>query len=570
MADQELLEQLKRSQEHLERIFGDDAETIIAEQRYGFINAVIRKVVTRSVIKNIQISDIIDQIVTNRVFGLPIFLFFMWIVFKLTFTLSEPFMDIIEGIQEFLGEVIGGLLPNGSVIQGLIVDGIIGGVGSVLVFVPIIFILFFSMAILEDSGYMARAAFIMDRVMEKIGLHGKSFIPMILGFGCNVPAIMATRTIETKRDRFTTILIIPFMSCGAKFPIYALFIGIFFEDKASTVLFSIYIIGILMAILMAKIFRKYLFTGAASPFVLELPPYRIPTIKGAIIHMWERGKHYLIKAGTIIFAGCVVVWFISSFPWKPEYSEDYIALTEKAKFEFATQIRSIKLEFGVEKNMELEENKNFIAFKAIYDEFKQKTEELEEGSNEYLMAEKEKDFASLKEANPHLYDLYFQYVEKKKDFDEIISHLKKEQAFEKLEKSYAGMLGKIIEPIVKPLGFDWKMGVGLIGGFIAKEIVVGTLGTLYAVGEADEGSESLKKSIKNDTWQDGSKVYTPLVAYALMIFCLLYVPCIASIAVIFREMNSWRWTALAACYTTFIAWIITFIIYQGGKLIGLG
>jgi ferrous iron transport protein B len=570
MADQELLEQLKRSQEHLERIFGDDAETIIAEQRYGFINAVIRKVVTRSVIKNVQISDIIDQIVTNRVLGLPIFLFFMWIVFKLTFTLSEPFMDIIEGIQEFLGGVIGGLLTNGSVIQGLIVDGIIGGVGSVLVFVPIIFILFFSMAILEDSGYMARAAFIMDRVMEKIGLHGKSFIPMILGFGCNVPAIMATRTIETKRDRFTTILIIPFMSCGARFPIYALFIGIFFEDKSGTVLFSIYIIGILMAILMAKIFRKYLFTGAASPFVLELPPYRIPTIKGAIIHMWERGKHYLIKAGTIIFAGCVVVWFISSFPWKTEYSEDYTALTEKAKFEFATQIKSIKLEFGVEKNMELEENKNFIAFKAIDDEFKQKTEELEERSNEYLMAEKEKDFASLKEANPHLYDLYFQYVEKKKDFDEIISHLKKEQAFEKLEKSYAGMLGKIIEPIVKPLGFDWKMGVGLIGGFIAKEIVVGTLGTLYAVGEADEGSESLKKSIKNDTWQDGSKVYTPLVAYALMIFCLLYVPCIASIAVIFREMNSWRWTALAACYTTFIAWIITFIIYQGGKLIGLG
>jgi len=367
-----------------------------------------------------------------------------------------------------------------------VVDGIIGGLGSVLVFVPIIFLLFFFMALLEDFGYMARAAFIMIKIMHKIGLHGKSFIPMILGFGCNVPAIMATRTIEAKKDRLITILVNPFISCGARLPIYALFIGIFFPERPGTVLFSLYLLGIVVAILMAKVFRKFLFPGEASPFIMELPPYRIPTFKGVIIHMWERGKLYLKKAGTIIFTGCVLVWLISNFPWNPGYSKDYKALIEKAENE------------------------------------------------------------------------------------EVVTQLKNEMAFEKLEKSYAGSLGRAIEPFVRPLGFDWKIGVGLIGGFVAKEIVVGTLATLYAVGEAEEESEALREAIKKDTWPDGRKIYTPLTAFALMVFCLLYVPCVASIGVIFRETNSWRWTAFAAFYTTAVAWIVSLIVYQGGKLIGLG
>jgi ferrous iron transport protein B len=413
----------------------------------------------------------------------------MWLVFKFVFKASEPLMGMIEKAQEWLGSFIGNLLPEGSAVQSLVVDGIIGGIGSVIVFVPIIFLLFLAMAILEDSGYMARAAFIMDRIMHKIGLHGRSFIPMLLGFGCNLPAIMATRTIEDKNDRLVTILINPFMSCGARLPVYALLIGAFFpEEAAGNVLFSIYLLGIIIAIVMAKVFRKFLLKGEATPFVMELPPYRMPTLKGILIHMWERGVVYLKKAGTIIFAGCLLVWFLTNFPWNPKYSKDYENLIQQAK--------------GNEK---------------------------------------------------------------------LISQLENERAYEKLEKSYAGSLGKAIAPIFKPLGFgDWKVAVGLFGGFIAKEIVVGTLGVLHSLGEQGEESESLRVALRNATAPEGKKIYNPLVAYALMVFVLLYIPCIATIAVIKRETNSWRWPIFTAVYTTAVAWVVSFIVYQGGKLLGLG
>jgi ferrous iron transport protein B len=345
------------------------------------------------------------------------------------------------------------------------------------------------MAFLEDSGYMARAAFIMDKLMHKIGLHGRSFIPMLLGFGCNLPAIMATRTIEDRKDRIVTILVNPFMSCGARLPVYTLFIGAFFPEKiAGNVLFSLYLLGIVVAIIMAKIFRKFLFKGPASPFVMELPPYRLPTIKGLLIHMWERGAVYLKKAGTIIFAGSVLVWFLSNFPWNPQYSKDYDTLIEQAK------------------------------------------------GNE-----------------------------------ELITQLENQKAAEKLEKSYAGKLGKAIAPVFKPLGFDdWKIAVGLVGGFVAKEIVVSTLGTLHSIGEADEESESLRQALQNETRPDGNKMFTPLVAYSLMVFVLLYIPCVATIAVIKRETNSWGWPIFTAFYSTLVAWLISFVIYQGGRLLGLG
>jgi len=509
MAKEKILEQAGKSRERLKHIYGDDTEAIFAEQRYGFISGITRKVVTKPVEERLYLSDRIDEIVTNRVLGLPIFLCLLWMMFKFTFTVSEPFMVWIENAQGWIGESVAKLFVEESVMQGLVVDGIIGGVGSVLVFVPIIWILFFCMAILEDSGYMARAAFIMDKLMHKIGLHGKAFIPMILGFGCSLPGIMATRTIESKRDRFITILIVPFMSCGARLPIYTLFIGAFFSARGGTVLFSLYLLGIIASIIMAKVIGKYLLPGQPSPLLLELPPYRMPNLQGAVIHMWERGKVYLKKAGTIILAGCALIWFISNFPWNPDYSRDYKALINKAETEFMTQVETV-----------------------------------EEETNQYVAAQEA--------------------------LEKTISHLKNERAFEKLEKSYAGKLGKIIEPLVKPLGFDWKIGVSLIGGFIAKEIVVGTMGTLYAVGEADEGSGSLREAIKKDTWPDGRKIYTPLTAFTVMVFCLLYMPCVAAIGVIFQETNSWKWAAFAAGYTTAFAWIVSFFIYQGGRLLGLG
>lgn len=358
-----------------------------------------------------------------------------------------------------------------------------------MVFLPIIFLLFLAISLLEDSGYMARAAFIMDRLMRKIGLHGRSFIPLLLGFGCTLPAIMATRTIEDRNDRLVTILVSPFMSCGARLPVYVLFIGAFFSEKiAGNVLFSLYLLGIAVAVIIAKVFRKTLLKGPAAAFVMELPPYRIPTLKGVVVHMWERGVVYLKKAGTIIFAGCVLVWFLINFPWMVQYSKDYNALIEQA------------------------------------------------GNNTELVAE-----------------------------------LENRQANEKLEKSYAGQLGKAISPVFKPLGFDdWRTSVGLVGGFIAKEIVVGTLGTLHSVGEADEESEGLRESLQNQTREDGSRMFNPLVAYSLMVFVLLYIPCVATIAIIKRETNSWRWPIFTVLYTTAVAWLISFIIYQGGRFLGLG
>jgi len=485
----DILTQKEKSINHLRGIFGDSPEAIIADRRYGFISGACSEAAKRSYEVRHSTSDMIDKVLVNKILGLPIFLFFMWLLFKLTFTVSGPLVGWIESGQVWLGNVAASLLPNGSIIQSLVADGVIAGVGSILVFVPIIFLLFFAMALLEDTGYMARVAFIMDKFMHKIGLHGRSCIPMLLGFGCNVAAILATRTIEDKRDRMVTLLINPFISCGARLPVYTLFIGAFFSEKnTGNIVFSLYLLGIAISVLMAKIFRRYLFKGEAEAFVMELPPYRVPTIKGLLTHMWERGSVFLKKAGTFIFMAVIIVWFLSHFPWKPAYSQDYETLIKQSQ------------------------------------------------RNE-----------------------------------QITLQLENQMSAERLEKSFAGRFGKIIAPIFKPTGFDdWKIAVGLTGGFAAKEIIVATLGTLYSTGEADESSESLRTQLQNAIRPDGTKLFTPLAAYALMVFILLYIPCAATIAAIKIETNSWFWPLFAAIYTTSIAWVVSFIVYQGGRLLGLG
>ncbi len=325
-------------------------------------------------------------------------------------------------------------------------DGVIAGVGSVIIFLPNIFLLFLAIAVLEDTGYMARAAFIMDRIMHRIGLHGKSFIPMLMGFGCNVPAIMATITLESRKDRILTILINPLMSCAARLPVYVLIAGAFFGTYAGHAIFSMYLMGIILAVLMGLLFKKLFFPGLAAPFVMELPPYRIPTLKGIVIHMWERGSMFLKKAGTIIFLGVIAVWLLGSLPWGVEYAS---------------------------------------------------------------------------------------------------------------EASLAGALGRFFAPVLKPLGFDWRAAVALIFGFVAKEIVVGTFGTLFHVGE-----EGVAAALQ--------QVMTPLSAYAFMAFTLIYIPCLATIGVIKKETGSWGWTLFAVAYGLVLAWVVSFIIYQGGRLLGLG
>jgi len=456
---EEILKQSAISRDHIKSIFADDPETIIADRRYGFINGMLHEVITNTAESHLKASDMIDRIVVNRIAGIPIFLGIMWFMFKCIFVLSEKPMEWIERAQLITGAFVSGFLPEGSFIQGLIVDGIIGGAGSVLVFVPIIFMLFFCMSILEDSGYMARIAFIVDKFMHKIGLHGRSFIPMLLGFGCNVPAIMATRVIESKKDRLTTILINPFMSCGAKLPIYTLLIGVFFSKHISgNVLFSLYLLGFVTAVIMAKLLRKFIFTGESAPFVMELPPYRLPTVRGLFTHMWERGWLYIKKAGTVILLGCILIWTLSALP---------------------------------------------------------------------LHAQGD------------------------------------------LSKSYIARIGRFIEPAIRPLGFDWKIGTALISGVVAKEIVVGTLGVLYGVGEDKDGhSLSLRAALREDRYPDGRKVFTPLIAYALMVFVLLYIPCLSTAAVIRKESGSWGWMFFSISYSTLLAWSAAFIIYQGGRLLG--
>ena len=443
MASEEILRAKEESVSHLKSIYGDDAETVIADARYGFISGLLKDVLKKPPVERLTLSDRIDKVVVNRWVGIPLFLGIMYGVFQFVFTLSAPFMDWIDQFFGWLGGYASGISPDW--LGSLLADGVIGGVGSVLIFIPPIFLLFIAIAILEDCGYMARAAFVMDRVMHKIGLHGRSFIPMILGFGCNIPGIMACRTIENPKDRLTTILINPFMSCGARLPIFVLLAGAFFTANQGLVVFSMYIIGIIVAIIMALVLRKSILTGPSGHFVMELPPYRLPTITGVLVHMWERGKLFLKKAGTIIFGVVVLVWFLSSLPWGVEYAS---------------------------------------------------------------------------------------------------------------AESWIGQIGSFVAPIFAPAGFgQWEVAVSLMFGFLAKEVVVGTMGAIFAV----EGGILGGAIAAQLGW-------TPLVAFAFMVFCLLYVPCVAAIGVIRGETNSWKWAGFAALYTTVVAWIAATLIYQVGSL----
>jgi ferrous iron transport protein B len=460
----EVIDAVKSGIEHLKSIFGDEPEVVMADRRYGFISGACQETIRTTVELRHGYSDMIDAVVTNRMLGLPIFLILMYLVFFLTFKIGKYPMEGLEMLFRGAARTIDGFWPAGSEswLRSLLVDGVISGVGGVLVFLPNILLLFLAISLLEDTGYMARAAFIMDRVMHKIGLHGKSFIPMLIGFGCSVPAIMATRILENRRNRITTIMVIPLMSCGARLTIYALIIPAFFSDKwDGPVMWLIYLIGIILAIICIKILRLTFFKGDTVPFVMELPPYRVPTLKSVCLHMWHRGWMYLKKAGTIILAISILLWFASSYP---------------------------------------------------------------------------------------------------KPGDEYLAGMSQEQAQQaKLEHSVIGTLGQAIEPIIKPLGFDWKIGIALIGATAAKEVFVSQLAIVYAVGGADEGTTTLRKLLKTN--------YTPLTGFCVLLFCLIYAPCVATIAMTKQETNSWRWPIFQFISLTVLAYIITLAVYQIGSRI---
>ena len=486
---------------HLRRAHGEDIESLMADARYGLANGLTREVLQRPEIPKEELTEKIDRIVLNRFLGIPIFLAAMWLMFKLTFDLSSPFGDWLDGMiagpfMRWTAAALGAVgAPDWTV--SLAVDGVLAGVGFVLVFVPVIFAMMFFISFLEGSGYMARAAFVMDRAMHAIGLHGKSFIPMLLGFGCNVPGIYATRTLENPRDKALTALLVPLMSCGARLPVYVLFAGVFFGAAAGTVIWSLYLLGIALAIFMGMIFKRTLFRGATPMFIMELPPYRLPSFRSLCLHTWEKGKHFLIKAGTYILAVSVFVWFALNLPWG---------------------------------------------------------------------------------------------VESKRD-------------------SYLGQAGAAIAPIFAPLGFGtWEASASLLTGVIAKEIVVGTMGEIYAPGALAESAEEVVPTLGEDLREivvsfggalkdAGSNVvstfgvvslsaedevgdsplkgavrssFTPLSAYAFMAFVLLYMPCVVVAIAMRQEFGSWKWFGIAFAYQTALAWSVALVIYQGGRLLGLG
>lgn len=427
----------------------EDSEQAITDAKYGFITGALKETFTDNHLEREQTTKVIDSIVTHRIWGYPIFFLFMYIMFECTFVLGEYPMMGIEWLVEQLSKLVEGTMPGGP-LKDMVVDGIIGGVGGVIVFLPNILILYFFISMMEDSGYMARAAFIMDKIMHRMGLHGKSFIPLIMGFGCNVPAIMASRTIEDRKCRLITILINPLMSCSARLPIYLVLVAAFFPHIASLVLLSIYAIGILLAVLMARIFSRFLVKGTDTPFVMELPPYRMPTGKTILRHTWEKGAQYLKKMGGIIMVASILIWFLGYYP----------------------------------------------------------------------------------------------------------NHQPNMPKAEQQENSYIGQIGKAIEPAIKPLGFDWKLGIGLLSGVGAKELVVSSLGVLYT-NEEDIENVNLSNRIP----------ITPTVALGYMLFVLIYFPCVATLAAIKQESGSWKWALFSAFYTTALAWIVAFIVNQIGILI---
>ena len=432
----------------IRKVLNDDWEQAITDAKYGFISGALKETFVDNHLEKEHTTRVIDSIVTHRFWGFPIFFLFMYLMFEGTFVLGEYPMMGIEWLVEVIGNFMRGNMPDGP-LKDMLIDGIIGGVGGVIVFLPNILILYFCISLMEDSGYMARAAFIMDKVMHKMGLHGKSFIPLVMGFGCNVPAIMASRTIENRKSRLITMLVTPLMSCSARLPIYLLLTGAFFPNCGSLILLLIYSIGILLAVLLARLFSRFLVKGDDTPFVMELPPYRLPTSKTIFRHTWEKGVQYLRKMGGVIMIASMVIWALGYYPNHDGY-------------------------------------------------------------------------ASVAEQQEH---------------------------------SYIGQIGKVIEPVIKPLGFDWKLGIGILSGVGAKELVVSTLGVLYA-NDAEADAVSLAERIP----------ITPLVAFCYMVFVLIYFPCIATVIAIKQETGSWKWALFAATYTTVLAWIVSFAIYRIGGL----
>ena len=543
-----------------------DLDVVFQEYRHRFAVEVYNACLTQAPTQLETRSDRYDKILTHRILGLPIFMVVMWLLFNFVNTIGAIPQGWIEDGFTALQAWVVTVIPEGQ-LQSLISDGIIAGVGAVLSFIPLILLLFLGISFLEDTGYMARAAFVIDRVMRACGLHGKSFIPLLLGFGCSVPSVMGARILDNYKDRMVTILITPFMSCSARLPVYTLFAAAFFPPEwAGTVVFGVYVLGIVFGIVFAKIFRKYLFAGEAEPFVMELPPYHLPTLKATLTHMFERGIMYLKKAGTFILSASILVWFITSYPMDVEYSKDYDALHDQVAQTYEMKDAETLAHFGITTDEQKDQVNEIVDnMKSTVADATTQAEGAGEAAPEIEVeddSEAPELFNDIKDENKDLFPAAWAMYKNSANLDAENDKLDKEQASEKLEQSYAASFGKAINPVLKPLGFDWKMGVSLVAGLAAKEVVVSTLGTIYAVGGDTDHPQALTDYLQNDPH------FTPLIALTLMLFILIYPPCIAALAVIKRETGSWKWMLFMFFYENAFAWIACFIFYNIGLALG--
>ncbi len=501
-----------RLTDHIQKTLDSYPEAIIADHRYGFIAALLKDGVVEQRLKGnrLHLSDQIDRVLTSRFFGPIVMVAVLYAVYEFTFTYSELPVQWFEAAFGALGRWAEKVTPEGP-LQSLLVSGIIDGVGGVMGFVPLIFFMFLAIAFLEDTGYLARAAYMLDRVFRVFGLHGSSFMAFIISGGiaggCAVPGVMATRTLRTSRERLATLLTAPFMNCGAKVPVLAMLIAAFFTQNRAQMLFLLTLLAWVFALVLAKIIRLTILRGPSSPFLLELPPYRIPTFKGLMIHTWERIWQYIRKAGTVIVAISVVLWALMTYPGLPE--------PEKARFEAARQTVM---------------------------------ETLSEEDRALLVSAEERALpASLQEVRAQLLAI------------------DKEEASEALKASFAGRMGTALEKVTRWCGFDWRTNVALVGGFAAKEVIISTLGTAYSLGELDvEESLSLSERLRRDPH------WNPLVAFSAMVFIMLYSPCFVTVTCIIKESGSWKWGVFSMVFNTTVAFLVATAVYQGGRLLGLG
>ena len=493
----------------VEKHFGDDSEVVVGEQRYAYIHGACREVITdEQKSKRIDYTEIVDNVILNKYLGLVIFLGVMFLIYHLTFTLGNPLSGIINNFFNWGQENINQYLPHG-ILKDLLVEGIIGGVGGVLMFLPIVLLLFLGLSLLEDTGYMARAAFVMDKLMHIFGLHGRSFIPMMVSTGCAVPGVMSARTLVNPKDRVLTILIAPLMMCGAKTPVIAMLTAAFFPDNAGPVFWSIWFFSWVLALIIAKFFRNTIYKGETSPFVMELPPYRMPTVMGVVTHVWEKSWSYLKKAGTFILAASMIIWFILYFPKPKHYTKNYKMLRQELKLDYEKQLKT-----GLQP----------AAKAALYKEYQAKS-----------------------------------------------NKLNLQNASEELNYSLGGRIGKLIEPIFKPCGFDWRIDIALFAGFTAKEVIISTMGIVYGIGEADienEANSYTSVSLKDKLKEDPN--YNSRNMLALMVFILVYIPCMATLAVVKKELGKWKYPVFLAGYTLVTAWVLATLIYQVSGIMGYG